>query len=87
LQQVLGMTPEIYKRVAPRLTIYAVGAGILFGAPERVYSIRAAAEGPNGATSVRQAVVQLRGGDPQILVWRQGAGIDSPTRLERNAGP
>jgi general secretion pathway protein K len=80
LQQVLGMTAEIFKRVATRLTIYSVGAGgIFFG--ERVYSIHAEAEGPNRATFEREAVVRLVGANHQILAWQQGAGTDSRRTL------
>jgi general secretion pathway protein K len=74
LRQVLGMTTAIYKQVAPYLTVYSVGAGALFGTPESVYSIRAEADGPNGAAFAREAIVQLIGATPvQILVWRQSA--------------
>jgi general secretion pathway protein K len=87
LQQVLGMTPEIYQRVAPNLTIYSIDdAQDLFGSPSRAYSIRAKAEGPNGATFVREAVLRLRGGIPaNLLVWRQGARTVSPWRRSRSS--
>jgi general secretion pathway protein K len=85
LQQVLGVTAAIYKRVAPDLTIYSAGAGIFFGSPERAYSIRATAEGANGASFVREAVVQLSGANPRILVWRQGARTESPWRRLRSS--
>ena len=82
LQQVLGMTAEIYQRVAPNLTIYSIDeAQDFFGSPSRAYSIHARAEGPNGATFVREAVVQLRGGIPdKLLVWRQGTTGSSQRR-------
>jgi Type II secretion system (T2SS), protein K len=75
LQQVLGMSTDIYRRVAPDLTIYSVDeAQAFFGSPSRTYSIRAKAEGPDGGTFIREAVVRLRGGIlANLLVWRQGA--------------
>lgn len=74
LQQVPGMTAEIYGRVAPYVTIYsAPGVGNPTGAlrqasfnphysvhsPEIAYSIRTEVKGSNGALFVREAVVQL----------------------------
>jgi general secretion pathway protein K len=73
---VLGMSPEIYEQVAADLTIYPLG---------NVYSIRAEARGRNGATFVREVLVQLR---PKSLVplrlleWRQGALASSDNGLE-----
>jgi hypothetical protein len=68
------MTADIYRRVAPDLTIHSTDdAQAFFGSPSRTYSIRAKAEGPDGATFVREAVVRLRGGFlANLLVWRQG---------------
>lgn len=81
LQQVLGMTAEIYQRVAPNLTIYPIEeAQDLFGSPSRAYSIRTKAEGPNGASFEREAIAQLSGGDLQIGAWRQ---VDSQAAPER----
>ena len=73
LQQVLGMTADIYKRVAPSLTTYSGEAGRFFGVPDKVFSIHATAERPDGANSVREAVVQLIGADARVLLWREGA--------------
>ncbi len=98
LRQVIGMTPDVYERAAPYLTVYSTGgavnaavaaaplAGILQQAsldsdrPAQgiAYSIRAEAEGSNGAVFVRQAVVQvlLASPDPfQILAWGQGTSV------------
>ncbi len=87
LQQVLGMTAEIYQRVATNLTIYSIDeAQDLFGSPSKAYSIRAKAEGPNGATFVLEAVLQLRAGIPaNLLVWRQGARTGSSQRRSWSA--
>jgi general secretion pathway protein K len=87
LQQVLGMTAEIYQRAAPNLTIYSNDeAQDFFGSPSRAYSIHARAEGPNGATFVREAVVNLRGGIPdKLLVWQQGARTGSSQRRSRSS--
>jgi hypothetical protein len=47
-------------------------------------SIHARAEGPNGATFVREAVVNLRGGIPdKLLVWQQGAPHSGVRGLRR----
>jgi general secretion pathway protein K len=78
LQQVLGMTTQIYDRVAPSLTVYstveidpateAESPSDKSQPPVRmlgvVFSIRAEARGAGGATFVREAVVQLT---PQAL--------------------
>jgi type II secretory pathway component PulK len=77
VQQVLGMTPEIYGRIAPHLTTYARRNELDYlnslGLDMGYFSIRSDAHGPNGAVFVREAVVQLRGATPvQILAWRQG---------------
>ena len=72
LQQVLGMTPEIYQKVAPHVTIYSIAdTEDFYSSPKRAYSIRAEASGPKGANSVRTAIIQL-GGVPsiEILEWR-----------------
>jgi general secretion pathway protein K len=74
LQQVLGMTEEIYERIAPHLTAFSDTDlhGYLLLAPATAYSIRAESEGPNGAAFIREAVVQL-GALNQVLAWREGA--------------
>jgi hypothetical protein len=43
----------------------------MFAEPPKAYSIRAEAKGPQGATFIRAAIVQLEAGDSQILSWRQ----------------
>jgi general secretion pathway protein K len=96
LQQVLGMTAEIYGRVAASLTTYYIadtinptmpderltrllrraGSNLQYFAssPGFVFSIRSEAKSSKGAVFVREAVVQLPPGGPQIqvLAWRQG---------------
>ncbi len=73
LQQVLGMTNEIYERSAAHLTAFSdTDLHGYFYAPTTAYLIRAESEGPNGAAFVREAVVQL-GTTNQILAWREGA--------------
>jgi general secretion pathway protein K len=71
LEQVLGMSPRVYERVAPYLTTYDPPAPTMFAEPAEVYSIRAAAKCAQGATFVRAAIVQLEAGNSQILSWRQ----------------
>jgi len=71
LEQVLGMTPQVYKRVAPYLTTYYPPAPSMFAEPAEAYSIRAEAKGAQGAAFVRAAIVQLEAGNSQILYWRQ----------------
>jgi general secretion pathway protein K len=71
LEQVLGMTPQVYERVAPYLTTYNPPAPTMFAEPPKAYSIRAEAKCAQGATFVRAAIVQLEAGNSQILSWRQ----------------
>jgi general secretion pathway protein K len=75
LQQIIGMRPDIYARVASDLTIYSIGAKIDFlndlGLEIGHFSIRAEANGPNGAVFLREADVQRSRSTPvQILAWR-----------------
>ncbi len=86
LQQVLGMTPEIFRRITPLVTAYSVApptseasitvvhwstaAPALRGA---VYSIRSEARRASGARFVREVIAQPNPGkDPWILSWRRG---------------
>src|SRR5262249_37230608 len=65
LQQVFGMTTQLYERVAPSLTIYsAVEMHDFFSSPPRAYSIHAQSQGPQGAVFVREAIVQVGGATP-----------------------
>jgi hypothetical protein len=74
LQQVFGMTTQLYERVAPSLTTYsAVETRDFFSLPPRAYSIHAQSQGPHGAAFVREAIVQFGGATPfRILDWRSG---------------
>lgn len=74
LKQVFGVTKEIYQRVAPELSVFSfTDVQDFVGRPRRTYSIRAEVKGPNGAMFAREAVVQLSGLDPfMILDWRRG---------------
>ena len=71
LEQVLGMTPQVYERVAPYLTTYYPPAPTMFAEPAESYSIRAEAKSAQGATFVRAAIVRLEAGNSQIVSWRQ----------------
>jgi general secretion pathway protein K len=71
LQQVLGMTPQVYERAAPYLTTYYPPAPPMFAEQAEAYSIRAEAKGAQGAAFVRVAIVQVEAGNSQILYWRQ----------------
>jgi general secretion pathway protein K len=79
LQQVFGMTPELYGLLAPYVSIFSVSEVRDFaGWPRRAYSIHAEVEGPNGAAFVREAIVQVNEADPALILdWRQGAVTDS----------
>jgi type II secretory pathway component PulK len=88
LQQVFGVTPELYRRVIPYLSIFSVTEVQDFaGWPRRAYSIRAEVEGPHGASFVREAIVQVNDADPALILdWRQGAPQDSDSPLSYHAG-
>jgi general secretion pathway protein K len=82
LSEVLGMTPEIYDLVSPNLTIYSNPKWSSTAADDQnktlppreiAFSIRAEAEGPNGAIFVREAVAQFFKNSPIpviVLAWR-----------------
>jgi hypothetical protein len=73
LQQVLGVTPEVYERAAPYLTTYSPEAASFFGGQLKAYSVRAEAKGAQGATFVREAIVRLEGSNPRVWSWREAA--------------
>jgi general secretion pathway protein K len=84
VQQVLGMTSEIYRRIAPSLTTFSRKAEVDYlnslGLEMGYFTIRSEAFGPAGAVFVREAVVKSSNSTPvEILSWQQGASEMGPS--------
>lgn len=63
LRLVLGMTPDLYARLAPRISIYS-------GATQGIVTIDARATDVRGGSFARHAVVRLSGPDEySLLSW------------------